>query len=344
MHRATPTVSVLMPAKDAMPYLTDAVHSILAQEFVDFEFIIIDDGSADGSWDWLCAQGDPRIRLVRHDQPRRLIATLNEGLKLCRAPLIARMDADDLASPRRLGMQVRQFAAEPSLVLGAASIEYFGSRSGVARVPRSEEAIKASMLFATTLVHTTAMMRRRTLEQHDLLYPEKFIHAEDYALWLLLAQHGRLGGHTEVLGHVRVHAASVSQQNMVEQITNADLCRLQAVRQFLGVDAADQERMAHKILSGVGMESRATSTEVILSAARWRGRLEAAAAGRQEFQALLASRWRGAMRRARPRAALEAILRDPESVLASSGWHGAVECAGKFALAPAFGCRGAMAS
>ena len=93
----SPHISVILPAYNAKQYLEAAVDSILNQSLTDFELILIDDGSSDGTEQLVrqLAAKDQRIRLVQRPN-KGLIATLNEGLALARSPLIARMDADDI--------------------------------------------------------------------------------------------------------------------------------------------------------------------------------------------------------------------------------------------------------
>src|SRR5688572_3125739 len=100
-----PAVSVLMPVYNAERFVAQTVDSILAQTFVDFEFIIIDDGSTDDSPEILkrYERRDPRIRLVSRPNTG-YVPALNEGLELVRGEFLARIDADDLSDPRRFEM------------------------------------------------------------------------------------------------------------------------------------------------------------------------------------------------------------------------------------------------
>src|SRR5215218_1286219 len=102
-----PTVSVLMATYNFRPYLEESVGSILNQPFRDFEFVLIDDGSTDGSEELLRAMAakDARLRVIVRPN-KGLTKSLNEGLALCRGEFIARMDADDLSLPQRLEKQV----------------------------------------------------------------------------------------------------------------------------------------------------------------------------------------------------------------------------------------------
>src|SRR5690349_4133045 len=116
-----PLVSVVMPVYDGLPHLDATIESVLAQTMTDFEFVIVDDASTDGSWErvqeW--ARRDPRIRPHRHDGNRGHRATSNDGFALARGRYIARTDQDDLSLPRRLEAQVAYFERHPAIgVLG----------------------------------------------------------------------------------------------------------------------------------------------------------------------------------------------------------------------------------
>src|SRR5688572_25142970 len=109
----TPCVTVLMPVYNAEKYLKEAIDSILQQTLTDFEFLIIDDGSTDASVRIIRSYADSRIRLVQNETNAGITVTLNKGIELAKAPLIARMDADDISYPMRLQRQYDFFLAHP---------------------------------------------------------------------------------------------------------------------------------------------------------------------------------------------------------------------------------------
>ena len=113
---AVPAVSVLMPVFNAERYVGEAIESILCQSFADFEVVVIDDGSTDDSPNILAglAARDSRLRVLRQGNSG-VVAALNRGLKDCRAPLVARMDADDVAHPERLEQQLAFMKANPEI-------------------------------------------------------------------------------------------------------------------------------------------------------------------------------------------------------------------------------------
>lgn len=218
-----PTVSVVMPVYNAKAYIAKAVESILAQSFGHFELIIINDGSTDGSQQILekYATQDPRIRLVTREN-RGLVASLNEGIDLARADLIARMDADDVAFPERFALQVSFMDAHPEIVACGTcyNIIDFKDRILVAcdREPQNDEEIQNTLLGGIPcLCHPTVMMRKTAVLAAGGYDPETML-AEDLDLWLRLGESGKLANLPEVLLGYREHGGSVSEMGHLKQI------------------------------------------------------------------------------------------------------------------------------
>ena len=116
-QRTAPMVSVLMAVYNAEKYLTEAVESILVQTFADFEFLIIDDGSVDGSAAILedYAESDERVKVIHNSENLGLTKSLNIGLKLTQGKFIARIDADDVAVPERFEKQITFMDDHPDI-------------------------------------------------------------------------------------------------------------------------------------------------------------------------------------------------------------------------------------
>src|SRR5258708_12955942 len=114
----TPAISVIMPVRNGAEWLAEAVASVRDHHFGDFEFLIVDDGSDDGTAAMLSgfAAADHRIRLLRQ-APQGIVAALNKAIAEARAPYLARLDADDRARPDRLGKQFTFMQAHPEIGL-----------------------------------------------------------------------------------------------------------------------------------------------------------------------------------------------------------------------------------
>jgi glycosyltransferase involved in cell wall biosynthesis len=187
-----PRVSVVLPVYNARATLRRAVKSILRQGFKDFELLLIDDESTDGSLESIESLADPRIVIIKNGPKHGLVPSLNRGLDAARGEYIARMDADDISLPWRFAAQVRAMDKEPELCVCGAQIIKFKS-SGVFKpvvLPRSDKAIKVFQLFSTCFAHPSVMIRKSVLDRWNIRYNEGSI-SEDYRLWVDLMDKGR---------------------------------------------------------------------------------------------------------------------------------------------------------
>lgn len=188
---AVPPVSVVMPVHNALPYLDISIASILGQSFGDFEFLILDDGSTDGSLERLreWSRRDRRIRLVEGFGRSGPVASSNRVVEEARAPLIARMDADDLARSDRLELQLRALAEHPDAVLIGTLYDIIDSRGRQVRQADYARLVRRSP-FAP-FGHSTILFRRDAFERSGG-YRTEAARWEDVDLYLNMAQVGRI--------------------------------------------------------------------------------------------------------------------------------------------------------
>ena len=186
MSDCTPSVTVLMSVYNGLPYLNQAIKSVLNQTFSDFEFLIIDDASTDGSRkalkEW--ANRDDRIRLVLHEENEGLGYSLNEGVKEAYGLWIARMDADDISLDERLEEQITYLREHPSIdVLGtwAVDIDSEGRRLRQRTYPVEHEEI-ARLIWTNPLIHPTVMFRKSAVQAVGS-YDSTVRKRQDYELW-----------------------------------------------------------------------------------------------------------------------------------------------------------------
>jgi len=187
----SPRITVLMPVFNGERYLAEAIDSVLAQTFNDFELLILDDGSTDGSRAIAKACPDPRIRLVCNDGNRGLIYSLNRGIALATGEYIARMDADDICLPERLEKQVALLDADPELAAVGTPVIFIdcaGNKCGVwddDRLTPDWPEIRRRLPRANCLAHPGMTVRRSIMIDYGYDPDQKG--AEDYDLWLRMA-------------------------------------------------------------------------------------------------------------------------------------------------------------
>ena len=187
---SNPLVSVVLSVYNGEKYLDEAIESILNQTYEKFEFIIIDDGSTDGSLEIIKSYNDKRIVLISREN-RGLIASLNEGVQTAKGKYIARMDADDIALENRLEEQVTFM--EKKLDIGICGTGVIGFGEEIKEKPwllsKSDKTIKTELLFSSCFAHPTVMIRRELMVENKLYYDKNFLHAEDFELWTRMAEY-----------------------------------------------------------------------------------------------------------------------------------------------------------
>ncbi len=216
-----PTVSVLMGVYNGEAFLAEAIESILHQTMKDFEFVIVDDGSTDGTGEILrrYAAADARVRVVTRGH-EGLIASLNFGRGIAQGKYIARMDADDVAFPDRLAKQIAFLDAHPNVAVVGGAIQMINDRGVVLEtiaLPQSDDAIKELLLRENAMAHVTAVIRRDVLNAVGG-YRRAFAQAEDYDLWLRVADQHELANLPDVLMHCRTRPDSVSVRFRKQQV------------------------------------------------------------------------------------------------------------------------------
>ena len=220
-----PDVTVLMGVHNGEPYLEGALQSVLDQEFADFEVLIVDDASSDGTAAILKSAGDrdSRIRVLRNDANLGLTASLNKGLRHAHGRYIARMDADDLCLPQRLLRQVAALNGAPDLIAVACGHELVdGEGRTLSRVLGGLDDWQIRWLsgFNPPAPHPTYLFRRVWPDGTPVLYDEDYRTAQDFELWSRFLRQGRTRVLNEVLLKYRRHAGAITVKRRLEQAAN----------------------------------------------------------------------------------------------------------------------------
>ncbi|MCW5554725.1 MAG: glycosyltransferase [Verrucomicrobiae bacterium] len=210
-----PRVSVIMPVYNCERYLSEAIGSMVQQSFTDFELLVLDDGSVDRSVEIArqAAERDTRITLVKGPH-RGVVSCRNAGLDMAKGDLIAMMDADDIALPDRFARQVHFLDANSEYCLvgsRAIRVDSDGSPVSCWNVPETHAEIDGRHMRGESgaIINPSIMMRREVVLRIGG-YRAGFDSAEDYDLFLRLAEVGRLSNLPAVLLHYRLHAKSLT--------------------------------------------------------------------------------------------------------------------------------------
>ena len=202
-----------MPAYNAEKYLREAIDSILAQTFTDFEFIIINDGSIDSTKEIIHSYEDSRIVYLENERNSGICVTLNKGLHAARGRYIARMDSDDISQPERFAKQVAYMDNHPEIGVLGTDIEVFGEgvKPYTFKQLHTPEECQAGLLFNSCFAHPSVMIRKCVLRDYKLQYNDDFRGLEDYELWWQIGKHSKLNNLPEALLRYRHHKGQETQ-------------------------------------------------------------------------------------------------------------------------------------
>ena len=181
-----PSVSVVLAVRNERKRVRAAIQSVLDQTFDDFELIVVDDCSTDGTWDVICSFSDPRVVRMRNERRLGIAGATNRALTVAKGKYIAIMDGDDVALPERLQRQVDFLERNPNVDIlgtGAVYVDAHGRELVRPLPPETHEEVLRRPLREIPIINPTAMMRRkvvRALGGYDPVYRR----GQDYEFWL----------------------------------------------------------------------------------------------------------------------------------------------------------------
>lgn len=244
-----PKVSVIMPVhNEPEMYLRAAINSILKQTYKDFEFIIINDASENNAEEVILSYKDSRIIYYKNRKNLKVIKTLNKGLKLAKGEYIARMDADDIAFKNRLEKQV-EVLDKNSRIGGVNAYCYFFPNKRPIVPPLESNDIDVFLKYCgNCILHPVVMIRKSVIDNNNLKYSNKFLHVEDYKLWIDMCDYTKFVTIPEFLLLHREWSSSVSKQNAWEQYYNAKIVSFEAMLKDLNIRDKSLEKIFVKQL------------------------------------------------------------------------------------------------
>lgn len=224
-----PFVSVVMPVHNYGLYIKDAIDSVLNQTMVDFEFIIVNDGSTDNSSEIAHSYNDSRIRIIDFTENRGCYPARNYGMRLAQGKYICVMDADDICIPERLELQSAFLEENTSIGLIGSAFLYMNDFRPVYKAT-DPEIIRLLLLRYCYILHPTCMIRHSQIKKHNLYYDENLTYASDYA-WLVKASTlFPVSNVNDVLLLYREHEHQISSRESKRQGLFANQVRIQQLK------------------------------------------------------------------------------------------------------------------
>jgi len=275
--RAAPRVTVFIPAHNRAMLVGRAIESVLGQSFQDFEILLVDDGSTDGTPEVIRGYDDPRIRLLVNERNLGIPATRNRGIEHARGEYFATLDSDDEAPVRRLQRQVAFLDRSPRVAMvGGWAIEMDEAGRGLGRLkmlPLSPAELKARLLFRTCHHHSSTMGRTALLREYR--YSEAFQVSEDFDLFQRLSERHLLANLPRVFLRRRIHAGRITAARAAQvREMNSRIIARQLDR--LGMSYSPEDLHRHFLLLRLKKERITPDREFLEWLAGWLDGLQAA--------------------------------------------------------------------
>jgi glycosyltransferase involved in cell wall biosynthesis len=241
-----PAISIIMPVNNSEKYIESSVNSILNQTLTDFEFIIIDDASTDGTSKILKQISDQRVSIITNFVNLGNYPSRNIGIRASSGDFICVMDSDDLALPYRLERQMHFMLNNPDIGISSVWFWRFGTGGNIPiSYPADDEWLKIKFLENNYCLHPGLCIRKGLLpNEESLLYNENYRYASDYDFVSRNFKHFRICNIPEILMEYRIHPAQITSSKFAEQQQYADIIRINYL-QNLGLTLNDKEKTIH---------------------------------------------------------------------------------------------------
>ena len=301
MASAQPLVTVGMAVYKGEKYIAEAISSVLAETYQNWELLLVNDCSPDSSIEVAAAFTDPRIRVLNNETNLGLVDVRNKIMNEARGTYVAWLDQDDLTLPARLTTQVRFLEANPNYSLcGSWTKTRTESPDGSVQLttkhlPCSHDEVRAAMLFLNPIACNTVTLRRDDFMSHGFMFRPPFGNSLDYDLWSIASDELRMCNLPHALAIYRAHSNQTSQGAALEKMHGHALdIQSGLAHRALGIDMSAQDRSTHR--SATTAPVLLTDAIQMAAIAEWFARLRAANQDIQafdgvDFDAALARQW-----------------------------------------------------
>jgi len=255
-RKSSPLASVLMCVRNGERFVQRAINSVLTQTMDDFELVIVDDASTDGTYDLLQEITDPRVILMRLPEQSGAAQARNFGLSTARGRYVAILDADDVALPRRLEHQIAFLSERPrTVIVGSPTvvIDADGIPRGVRSMPGGPLAIRWMTMLKSPFAHSSVVFRTDVLNRFEQVYDRAFEPSEDYELCARLLGVGDGENMADPLVFYRVHPEQLSNTKRERQLRLHDRIVRRTIRVELPEFHADDMQLSRlwRLFSGI---------------------------------------------------------------------------------------------
>lgn len=272
-----PRVTVVIPVYNREKYVGEAIDSVLAQTFTDFELLVIDDGSTDQSRVVMQSYHDSRIRFIVNDTNEGIPKTRNKGIQLAQGEYLAFLDSDDWAYPQRFMKQVAFLDSHADYAAVGAWIVWMDEQSRslrqVKRKPVSSEEIAAERLFRQGIENSASMARTAVLREYG--HQEEYDLSEDFDLWARIAAKHRLATLPEVLVRRRLHSGQITREKSL-RMKDRRLAIYASQLRSLGITFTDSDLERHLLLRSMRKQKFTPDVAYVEWAEGWLLGLQAA--------------------------------------------------------------------
>lgn len=246
-----PELSIIMPVYNSVKYVAEAVNSLLSQSFTNFELIIINDASTDGSTDVLKNFKDSRIKLLNNNKNGGIVYSRNRGLAKARGKFVAQFDSDDVALPEKFEKQIGFLKKNPGFGMVGSWVRMIDGDGKMMKekwkLPAKPRLIPAIMLFRNYFVQSTIVVRREAIPEGG--YRSGFDVVEDYQMWIDIAKKYPTWNLPEYLVNYRVHGLSATNSD-TGRLRNQDQLIYRGLFSELKIDLDDNSLETHLLIKG----------------------------------------------------------------------------------------------
>lgn len=250
-----PKITVLMPVYNTEKYIENAISSILNQSFVDFELLIINDGSTDKSILKIEKYTDKRIKIISNNKNLGLANVRNIGLENINTEYIAFLDSDDISNFRRLEKQFDFLEKNPDYVLCGSWVETIGKEKHIWKYESENELLKSQFIFSDPFATSAVMIRNNVLTNNNLCFDTSFPPCEDYDLWEKVINYGKIYNIPEILTYYRIHDSQTSTNDKKKkQFIENDWRVQRRILEKLGLEITPNMEVVHRIVRWENMK------------------------------------------------------------------------------------------